>query len=367
MWFSQAHREDARGRAAERDEQRGYRVDMKRVVIAYTAEIVISAASLYGAWLFANTYGHDDPRTMAMMMLAPIGYAVIECCLVPLALSVRTHRSRRVRTLAVIGVLCAAGVTIKSMSQLGEIMFRPRLFDVVHAAEELQRVKAAQATIGQQIAEADALVHTRHDGLADAEQRTKSDAEQLAKIPAPGPCIRMSGMNRHGQPYQYPVCPKPDPRIATLSDHLQRSSDARAEASRELEKAVAARSLLDVERTRADNEVAKVQVEYREAILHSQLHSFSGMFFGVSPTEVTDEQISQFLRIFVFFPAICVAFASTLVAFTAVHTVKPKLIPFAPEGTDYLLNPIYQQVVDEAVRQVDAQHKADAEALGAHV
>ncbi len=365
MWFSKEHREEARGRAEDHDEQRGYRVDKKRLVIAYTAEIVIIAASLYGAWLFGNTYGHHDPRTIAMMMLAPIGYAVIEFCRVPLALSVRTHRSWFVRTLAVFGVLCAAGVTVKSMSQLGEIMFRPRLFDAVHAAEALQRVQAAHATIVQQIADADTMVRTRHASLTEAEQRIKSDAEQLAKIPAPGPCIRMSRINRQGQPYQYPVCPKPDPRIATLSDNLQRSSDARANASRELKEVVAARSLLDVDRARADQDVAKAQVELREAILHSQLHSFSGMLFGVSPIEVTDEQISQFLRLFVFFPAIFVAFASTLVAFTAVHTVEPKLIPFAPEGTDYLLNPIYQQAVDEAVKQVNAKHKADAEALGA--
>ena len=361
MGFSQEHREDARGCAEERDEQRGYRVEKKRVVIAYAAEIVIIAASLSGAWLFATTYGHDDPRTMAMMMLAPIGYAVIEFCRVPLALSVRTHRSRFVRTLAVVGVLCAGGVTVKSMSQLGEIMFRPRLFDVVHAAEALQRVKAAQATIVQQIAEADARVHTRSAGLAAADQRNTSDAEQLAKLPAPGPCIRMPGMNRHGQPYQYPVCPKPDPRMVTLSANLTRSSDARADASRELEKAVAARSLLDGERTRADHEEAQAQVAFREAILHSQLHAFSGMVFGVSPTEVTDAQISQFLRLFVFFPAIFVAFASTLVALTAVHLVEPTLIPFAPEGTDYLLHPLYL----EALRQVHTKHKADAEALGA--
>src|SRR5207244_926297 len=157
---------------------------------------------------------------------------------------------------------------------------------------------------------------TRHASLTEAGQRTKSDAEQLAQIPAPGPCIRMSGINRHGKPYQYPVCPKPAPHIATLSDNLQRSSDARADVARELEKAVAARSLLDVDRTRADHDVAKAQVELREAILHSQLHAFSGMLFGVSPIVVTDEQISQFLRIFVFFPAIFVAFASTLVALT---------------------------------------------------
>ncbi len=39
---------------------RGYRVDKKRITIAYAAECVIIAASLYGAWLFAATYGHND-------------------------------------------------------------------------------------------------------------------------------------------------------------------------------------------------------------------------------------------------------------------------------------------------------------------
>jgi hypothetical protein len=354
-----------RHRAAERDEARGFSVDKKRITIAYAAECVIIAASLYGAWLFAVTYGHNDSHTIEMMMLAPVGYAVIEFCRVPLALSVRAHRSYLIKMLAIIGVVCAAGVTIKSMSQLGEIMFRPRLFDVVHATEELQHVKATQASLTQQIADADLMVQTRRAGLAEVEERAKSDAQQLASLPKPPPCVRLNAVNKQGVPYSFLKCPPADPRMGVLNDNLGRTTTARAAASAELDKAVASRAGLD--RSQVDSNVAKAQVDYREAVLHSQLHSFTGMIFGIAPTEVTDDQISRFLRIFVFFPAIFVAFTSTLIAFTSVHRVKvtPKMIPFAPDGTDYLLNPLYQHVVDEAVRQVRAQHQKNAETVGA--
>jgi hypothetical protein len=362
--FANSRLDVMRRRANERDEARGFSVDKKRITIAYGAECVIIAASLYGAWLFAVTYGHNDSRTISMMMLAPIGYAVIEFCRVPLALSVRAHRSWFIKFLAIVGVICAAGVTIKSMSQLGEVMFRPRLFDVVHAAEELQHVKATQASLTQQIADADLMVQTRRTGLADVEDRAKSDAQQLASLPRPPPCVRLNAVNKQGVPYTYLKCPPADPRMNVLNENLGRTTASRAAASSELDKAVAARNALD--RTQIDKIVATAAVGFREAVLHSQLHSFTAMVFGISPTEVTDDQISRFLRIFVFFPAIFVAFTSTLIAFTAVHRVKvtPKMIPFAPDGTDYLLNPLYQHVVDEAVQQVRKQHQTNADTLG---
>jgi hypothetical protein len=65
---------------SERDRRRGYSIDKMRVVTAYSAELVIVVASLCGAWLLAKMYGHGDSWQMQMMMLAPIGYAVIEFC-----------------------------------------------------------------------------------------------------------------------------------------------------------------------------------------------------------------------------------------------------------------------------------------------
>ena len=79
----------------ERDQRRGYAIDKKRVIMAYAAELVIVVTSLRGAWLFANMYGHGEARQIEMMMLAPIGYAVIEFCRVPLAISARAHSSVR--------------------------------------------------------------------------------------------------------------------------------------------------------------------------------------------------------------------------------------------------------------------------------
>lgn len=352
---------DRRRRDLEfRDEQRGYRIDKKRVIIAYLAETVIVAASLWGAWLFANTYGHNDTSQMQMMMLAPIGYAVIEYCRVPLAISARAHASRVVKFLAVLGVICASGVTIKSMSQLGEIMFRPRLFDVVHAAETVQHAKASQASMAEQIAAANALVNSRHAEFTEIEQRAKSDAIQLATLPK-DQCNQTSGVTTDGRPWKGQAC-KTDTRIVPLRDNLKATITARDEARQRLDLAVATRSKLD--QTATDRDLSAAEVAYREAILHSQLHSFTGMFFGVAPTEVSDQQIHRFLRIFVFFPAIFVAFASTFVACTAVHRLPPKLIPFDPEGTDFLLNPIYQHALAEAVQQVHDEHRSRAEKLG---
>ena len=354
-------RELWRSRAQDRDERRGFSIDKKRVVIAYAVECVIVAASLWGAWLFANFYGHNDWRQMQMMMLAPIGYAVIEFCRVPLAISMRSHGSWFVRFAALLGVLCASGVTVKSMSQLGEIMFRPRLFDVVHATEALQQVQAARTTLVQQIAAADGVVASTRAAFDEVEQRAKSDAAQLASLPK-DQCQKASGTTRDGRAWSGQTC-KADARIGPLRDNLKTTVAARDDLERKVEAAVAVRAKLDL--TQADKTVAAAWAVQREAILNSQLHSFAGMLFGVASTDVTDQQIHQFLRIFVFFPAIFVAFASTFVAFTAVHRVQPKLIPLDTDGFDYLLNPLYKKVLEDAVQRVTETHQRDAQAIGA--
>lgn len=343
----------------DRDQRRGYSIDKKRVVIAYTAELVIVIASLYGAWLFAQKYGHDD-WDMRMMMLAPIGYAVIEFCRVPLAISARSHAAWFVRTVAFIGVICASGVTVKSMSQLGEIMFRPRLFDVVHAKETLQKMEATQASKLQEIRDADALVATRKATLEEIEGRYRNETNELATLPK-DQCAQTQWYNKDGQQHRGQTC-KSDPRIAPIQANMKTTIADRDKTNVLLEQAVTARNALD--RTQVDKDVATAQTTYREALLHSQLHSFAGMVFGVGPTEVTDAQINKFLRLFVFLPAIFVAFASSFVAFTAVHRVKPDLVPFESEGLDYLLNPLYQTVLNDAVERVVAKQKQDAEKIG---
>ena len=344
----------------ERDRARGYTIDKKRVIIAYTAELVIITASLWGAWLFATMFGHGDASEIRMMMLAPIGYAVIEFCRVPLAISARAHSSAFVRTVAMIGVICASGVTVKSMSQLGNFMFQPRLYDVVHRKEELQQAQAVQTTVTQQIAAADELARNRRTELDTLEQRARSDAEQVTKLPKEQ-CAATVWYDKNGQQHKGQTC-KSDSRVTPLSDNLKTTTVARDDAAKLLEHAVAERNKLNS--TEAGQKVADAQVNYREALLQSQLHSFTGMVFGIGPTEVTDGQINRFLRLFVFAPAIFVAFASSFIAFTSVHHLKPELVPFDPEGTDYLLTPIYQRVLQDTIERITARHQAEAEKIG---
>ena len=124
----------SRGRRAfHRDLRRGYRINYKQVVLAFGIETVVVATSLLGALFFAQEYARTTSQYY-MMLLAPIAYAMVEFSRVPLAISVRTQMSHVMRALALLAVLCAAGVTVKSVSQLGELMFRPRLNRVAEVA-----------------------------------------------------------------------------------------------------------------------------------------------------------------------------------------------------------------------------------------
>ena len=167
---------------------RGYAIDTKRVVLAYTVEIVIVVTSLIGAWLFTVMYGNNDFNTMLMMMLAPIAFAVVEFCRVPLAIAVRKPTyGQFLKLIIVLGLLGAAFVTVKSVSQLGEIMFRPRLFDVVHAREQLAEAESAVALVKTQIADADALVTQRRQRPRPP---TKRSVPQPKSLPDQRPGLR---------------------------------------------------------------------------------------------------------------------------------------------------------------------------------
>jgi hypothetical protein len=93
----------------ERDESRGFSINYKRIALAFSVEFAVIGTSLYGALMFARMYGSGDVTSKHMMMLAPISYALIELCRVPLALSIRTHRSLVIKALAAIGLAAADG------------------------------------------------------------------------------------------------------------------------------------------------------------------------------------------------------------------------------------------------------------------
>ena len=298
--------------------ERGYKVKWGYVAIAYLVEFMVIGASLWGAWLFAGYYSDGDDRSFYFMLLAPIVYAAVELCRVPLGILARTQRSWFVKGLAIIGIVFAAGVTTKSVSQLGEMMFHPRLMDAAKAKTAMKDAQADRASIDTRIAAADARVSQYTSELDQIEKRAAENAAQLAGLPAQR-CERISSTNSKGRTYTNLKC-IPDPRVATLNAAVVKAGADRGAVTKELEAARAARAGLD--RSAADRKVADTEQAYRNAVNRSQLHSFTAMVYGVDPIEVSDAQVHAFLRIFVFVPALCAAFASTILALSAVSVRK---------------------------------------------
>ncbi|MBV9079059.1 MAG: ATPase [Methylobacteriaceae bacterium] len=328
-----------------RDLERGYAISHKRLALAFAAEGAIVATSLAGAWLFASIYNGGDRLAFWMMMLAPVAYAVIEFSRVPLAVSIRTQRSTILRIVAALGVAGAALVTVKSISQLGEIMFRPRLTEAARAHQVFLDARNAQGTLDRQIADADAVVTQRTQQLAEAEARVKAANTELGALP-PQRCFRVSSTTPDGRRVQSTRC-NTDPRTETMKTSLGAATKDRQEASQRLDAARVERAKLD--RQAVDRRVSELEVAYRDAITRSQLHSFTAMVFGKDPTQVTDEEIHRFLFIFVFVPAIGASLASTLLALTAIERVREEDDVVLDESAgSFILEPFAEEIIRQA-------------------
>ncbi|WP_027170662.1 hypothetical protein [Methylobacterium sp. 10] len=333
----------------ERHLEKGYRIKWGYVGIAYLVEFMVIGASLWGAWLFAGVYSDGDDKAFYFMLLAPLVYAAVELCRVPLGILARTQRSYFIRALAIVGIIFAAGVTTKSVSQLGEMMFHPRLMDAAKAKTALKDAQADRSTIDGRIASADARVAQYTAELDQIEKRAAENASQLSALPAQR-CERVSGTNSKGQRYSNLKCVT-DPRTATLNASVGKAGADRAVVTKSLEEARKARAELD--RGAAERKVADAEQAYRNSVNRSQLHSFTAMVYGVDPIDVTDAQVHAFLRIFVFVPALCAAFASTILALCAVSVRKTFMdeddlgAAVNLEATPYMLDSITESLRQE--------------------
>ncbi len=340
----------------------GYRIDYKYLGMAYGIEAAVVATSLLSAWFFAKIYGHGDGDTMAMMMLAPIAYAGVEIARVPLALALRTQPNWLWKFVFALMVLCAVAVSVKSLSQLGEVMFRPRLIDVTRATETLKEAQGAAASFAGKIAAADGVVAQRARGMDEAEARLKAVNSELGALPA-DKCARVWHSNTQGKRYSSQEC-HTDGRQKVMAGNLADAEAARTAASDRLDEARRARDALDP--GPLAKQVGTLEVAQRDAILNSQLHSFTGMFFGKDPTEVTEGELHSFLRLFVFFPAIFASLAATALALASVTPLRKGPDPVEVDDmalVDHLLVPLTRSVDDHAR---GAANEAVARAMAAH-
>jgi hypothetical protein len=352
-------------RASERDQQRGYSINYKQVGLAFAIEIIVVIISLMGAGLMAAKYGRTS-TDYVLMMLAPVAYAMVELTRVPLALATRTQRNHFMKIVAALAVLCAAGVTVKSMSMLGEIMFRPRLEAVAEAKQHLDKVNHDRDSIAYAIKAADELVAQRKNEREAAEQQLSRTTTEMGKHPGQT-CSSIFGTDKNGKDYRTQRC-TPDPATLALNQQLHSYSEDRAEASKKLEEANAKRDALSL--TDAAKRSTDADANYRDALFHSQLHSFTSMVFAKDPNQVTEGEIASFLRVFVFLPAIFVALASTLLAMTAVNHIKPKRDVAQVVVPDAAVIQILKAAIQSANSQLDSAKENAATTFGvesAHV
>ncbi len=346
-------------RKAAFNASQGYRIDYKYLGMAYAIEIAVVVTSLLSAWFFAKIYGHGDTTTMAMMMLAPIAYAGVEIARVPLALALRTQPNWLWKLVFGLMVLCAVAVSVKSLSQLGEVMFRPRLIDVTHATIALKDAQSEQATYAAKVAAADAVVKQRGAELDAAEARLKSVNSELGALPGDR-CARVWHSNTQGRRFSSQEC-HTDGRQKLMAGNLANAQAARTDMSTKLDDARKIRDSLDA--TASSKKVSDLELARRDAIMNSQLHSFTGMFFGKDPTEVSEGELHSFLRIFVFFPAIFASLAATALALASVTPLRPRAEPIEVDDidlVDHLLGPLTSSL-DEHARH--AANEAVAKAM----
>jgi hypothetical protein len=292
-----------------------YTICWKRLIGAYAAEIVIASTAFAGSVLLARKYAQtQSPEDFYLMLLAPLAYVVVELIRVPLALSIRIHPSKTIKIVAVLGVICAAGITTKSMSQLGEAMFRPRLNTVAEAKRNADEAHNTLARHADDVARATDLVKQRTDSVSDAESRLKTISAAIGQQPGQV-CNTTVRRDKKAAPYRILTCAK-NPATLALSHQLEEAERDRTTALADLDAANA--ELKRLQDAKPSEDVSRADSALKDALFNSQLHDFTAMVFGIDLLQVTDAQTHAFLRIFVFLPAILAAVASTLLAMTAV-------------------------------------------------
>ncbi len=339
---------------AQQEQNLGYRVHWKRFYIAYFIEAAIVGASVFAGWQFANRYAGDEPAAAAPMQVAALGswimptmhqsdawkmaiiatlaIAAAELARLPLVQGFRTQRSKIMRGFLLLGVLMMCVVTTKSMSQVMEQMFHPRLRFVQTASADL---KIAQAEYGK--------IDAQRGG---AQANAKPLTELLERLDAQIADLNKSLQGLGPQPAQRKVIVRVKRRngkkvwyenLTTYKDVpwsgkalVDQINDARAKRQQAAERQNdAGMTVVNFDQQIAEqrNLVTVKENALRDAVNNSQLHSFTAMVFGKDPVEVTDGEVHWFLRFFVLIPALMIALASSLLMMSAYERITPKRRP----------------------------------------
>jgi hypothetical protein len=315
---------------------RGYTVDRFQFWVSYVVEAAIIGAGFYASWVFAQRYVSDNQLLWRMAIIGGGAVAFSELLRLVLAKAACTQKGFWRRFLAIAGMLLMCFVTTKSMAQVFDQVFSPRLNQVREATDVLKRAKGDVATLEAKKAAAEADVKPLSESVDGLDKQITSLNDSLQAMgEAPKPYVEKQAYkatcsDRKGRTWSCnktrDVWKTPDyagkPVIAQIDDAREKREEAAAKRD-EAGKVVTA---IDTEIADGQNKVTELESAKRKAVGESQLHSFTAMVFGKDPVDVTDGEIHTFLRLFVLLPALAISFASSLGMITAFRPVKPKAV-----------------------------------------
>ena len=166
----------------EYDLKRGYTINVKQVVLAFAIEFVIIGCSLASAWYFAKKNSNETPEDFVLALLGPICISMVELTRIPLALSIRTSKSYLIKIIAIIGVICAAGITAKSMIGLGQQMYEPRRAEVIRTKNDLVNAISSKNNDEGTIKQYDIRIASAQELINATQARINAQLDIISKI-----------------------------------------------------------------------------------------------------------------------------------------------------------------------------------------
>jgi hypothetical protein len=365
--WSRASRAEARNWRLERDTERGYSINVKQVVLAFSVEFVIIGLILANQSAIAASLPNATWLSLIMGTSMPIALAMAELARVPLAICVRTQPSWNIKLVAVAGVMAAVVVTSVNLSLIGWNTYDPRLEEVNQKRVELLRLQDQKNVLASQIAEADAAVQQKTHDRDSAYEQQKGLQLELNKQQNVVPGIRKT-TGPDGTTNQTTVFGV-NPAIALLKKELDGLKPKVAAAEAALRQAEAQRATYNGRQQDLEQKFSVTETEYREAINRSQLHSYASMLFGKDPSKLTDGEVKTLERYLIWIPAIAAALSSTLIAMTAVRRRKrpksQKDATLPDDAMDYLFGPLCDAISKTANDAVVATMNSHAKPASA--
>lgn len=346
----------------ERDQERGYSINVKQIVLAFAVEFVIIGLILTNNFVLVAELPDATSFKTVRALLFPIAMAMVELARVPLAVAVRTQNSWHVKLAALIGVLCAVAVTSTSLIQIGNSTFNPRLEETHNTDTKLVELKSRRETLATQITQADNLVKQRQGERDRLFQAHQALVVQLnAQKPQECTTTTVPSATPGGAPETRQRC-QPNPALKPLNAAIAEAKIKLSEAETAVREAETQRQNPKYDTAKLDEEIREAEKENRGSIYQSQLHAYAAMLLGKDPKDVNDGDVKLLEWYLIVIPSIAAAFSSTLIAMTAVRRIKPKKsqtdVSFPDEAAAYLFGPLVSAIRKEARDAVAAATQA---------